>query len=32
VLLECGVNALIEAVETWNAAAAAGECVPPYSG
>jgi alkylhydroperoxidase/carboxymuconolactone decarboxylase family protein YurZ len=32
VLLECGVNALIEAVEIWNAAAAAGECVPPYSG
>lgn len=30
VLLECGVNALIEAVETWSAAAAAGECPPPY--
>jgi alkylhydroperoxidase/carboxymuconolactone decarboxylase family protein YurZ len=30
VLLECGVNALIESVETWSAAAAAGECPPPY--
>jgi alkylhydroperoxidase/carboxymuconolactone decarboxylase family protein YurZ len=30
VLLQRGVNALIECVQTWNEAAAAGECVPPY--
>lgn len=31
VLLACGVNALIECVETWSAAAAAGECPAPYA-
>ena len=30
VLLECGANALIEATDTWLAAARAGECPPPY--